>query len=146
MKIKNIELTKELIEKMNHTLPIVPEKQFEYTPISMKDFPQEIRPVFTLKPLGGIDGLEARDEMRGEMDLNTRQVKMQRGRYVIYVCKQCIISWRNLYEISYDNTESKEIPFSIENINRIHSNILEEICDKILEGTFLTEEEIQGLK
>lgn len=145
MVIKNVELTPEMVARLNGFAPINSDAKFDYVPIVYRSMPEEVRPVFKLRRLNGTEVLKQMDALRGKVEFSntgTGTVAIARGQMVIDVCNKGIVGWSNYIDIR----TGKEIEYKdVSSITILPDKLMEELCNAITEGMPLAEEEVQGL-
>jgi hypothetical protein len=147
MKINNIELTPELIEKIRDYSPIKIENQFLYVPMVYRALPVEVRPVFTLSYVDGREIVRAEDLMNGSVSYSStgeRKVTVKRGAFALQMCELGIKGWRNYWTLE---EQSKEIVFKdATSISALPSEMMHELANAITERRTMSQEEMTGLK
>ena len=142
MAAKDVVITKEYLERIRKYAAIRPDETFVYTPTAYRELPEKLRAKFTLKPVSGEKVLRCSDEMSGDVSMvdGAANIKVRRGAFAIEVVKTGLYKWENYYDI---NGRIVEYDASIDNLPRA---LIEELSDAILERSYLTEDEVLGLK
>lgn len=140
--MKDIVISKEYLDKIRRFSAIRPDETFQYIPLVYRDFEENIRPVFTLRPVSGEKVLRYSDEMSGEVSSvnGSLNVKVRRGKFQINVVKDGLVKWENYYDIN-----GRVIPFD-NNFECLPKSMITELSEAILTRASLTEEEVLGLK
>jgi hypothetical protein len=140
--MKDVVISKEYLEKIRRFAAIHPEETFRYTPLVFRDMEEDLRPVFTLKPVSGEKVWRYSDEMSGEVSTanGVMNVKVQRGKFLVNVIKEGLVKWENYYDV-----DGKEVTFK-NGIDCLPKDLIEELAQAILKRASLTEEEVLGLK
>lgn len=142
METKNVVISKEYVEKIKRFAAIKPEEEFNYIPVAYRGLPDDIKPIFKLKPVSGEKVLCYSDMMSGEVTMinGSPNIKVQRGKFSVNIVKEGLVSWENYYSINGDI-----VPFN-DNILPLSRALIEELAEAILNYSQLSEEEILGLK
>ena len=146
MKINNIELTQEHIDKLRDFAPIKIENEFLYVPLAYRALPSEVRPVFKLAYVDGRDIVRAEDTMNGTVSYKdgARQVTVKRGAFALQMCELGIKGWRNYWAL---DKEPKEVIYKDStSIAAIPQDLMHELANAITERKVMSEEELVGLK
>lgn len=125
-KVRNVEITPELRAKLQRYAPIRAKNEFEYTLQAYKELPQEIRPIFKLRAIGGVGRILAQDALRGSVN-GLGEVSFNRGAFTLHICKECIIGWSNYLDLS----TGEEILFD-PTLECLGEDTLYEIADAVL--------------
>lgn len=143
MEVRNVVISKEYIEKTKQFSAIDPEEKFTYVPIVYREFEEQLRPVFTLKPVSGEKILKFQDEMSGDVEVSNghTSVKVKRGSFVISVVRAGLCGWEGFC----DHT-GKIVEYNAGGFDCLQRKLLEELSEAILSRSALSEEEILGLK
>jgi len=143
METKNINISKEYLDKIRGFTAIRPDETFRYVPVCYRGLPEDLRAIFTLRPLSGEDSLKMGDLMHGEVSYNsdgTSVVKTYHGAYVSAVARRGIVRWDNFYDADGNIVEYKN------NVDNLPRMLLEELVECITNRASMTEEEVLGLK
>jgi hypothetical protein len=145
MKINNVELTAEMIERLRDYAPIKIENEFLYVPLAYRSLPQEARPVFRLAYVDGREIVKAEDAMNGSVSYTkegTRSVTIKRGAFALQMCELGIKGWRNYWQM-----DGVEVIFKdATSIAVLPQQLMHELADAITERRSMSEEELTGLK
>jgi len=146
MNIKNVELTPEMESSLRLFSPIKINETFEYVPKAWRedDIPKEIRPIFTLRPLSGVESIESGDDMRGTVKYaadGQSEMLFNHGKYVMSVCRKGIVGWKNYLDID----TGEEVPYE-KGLAYLSPELLRELSNVILSRGQLSPEEVTGLK
>lgn len=141
---RNVNISPEYLAKIRRFTAIRPEELFRYTPKVFREIPDDLRPVFILRPISGEDTLKLSDKMSGEIefekDSGSSRVTMHKGEFIASVCRRGIVGWENFYD-----AKGNIVPYA-NSIDILPRRLLEELADAVLDFAQLSEEEILGLK
>ena len=143
MVIRNVELTPEVVERLRKYAPIRSTATFPYVPKAYRDLPEDVRPVFELRRLNGVEVLKQMDSMRGKVEFTATgggSVAISRGQVVIDTCRRGIVGWKNYIDFQ----TGEEIVFDKE-LSALPDQLMCELCDAITEGVPLSDDEVQSL-
>jgi hypothetical protein len=141
MMIKDVELTEEQMRAIDGYKPIPVGKNFRYVPKAYKTLPSHIQPTFILRYVAGTKLMEEEDTLHGTtlIDKEGTKMSMQRGKFIVNICRHGIIGWENYFvgeeEVVYDKT-----------LACLPQRLLSELCDAITERQSLDDAELLGLK
>jgi len=144
METQNVNISKEYLDKIRKFTAIRPDETFSYTPIVFRELAEDLRPVFTLRPISGEDALRLSDKMSGEIQFNNDQktstIVMHKGEFISAVCRKGVVRWEKFYDgsgqlVTYDG-----------NLDPLPRQLLEELADAILSRASLETEELLGLR
>ena len=143
MEVKNVVISKEYIDKIKQFSAIDPEETFTYTPVIFRDLEEQLRPIFTLRPVPGEKILKFQDEMSGDVAISEGKtsVRVKRGSFVVSVVKSGLIGWENFYD-----SKGKIVEYKTGSFDCLQRKLLEELSEAILSRSSITEEEVLGLK
>jgi len=136
METKDIEMTKELKEKLKGFMAIDISAEFKYVPIAYREIDEKYRAVFTLKSIDGITMTRIQD---GIFD-DAGKVNLQKlTEAKITVCKAGVLSWENFRDymgrvVAFD-PEMKSLP----------PMLITELFTAINDSATIQPEEEQGL-
>lgn len=132
MKTVDVEPNEEILRQYK---PIKPGATFKYVPIVFRQLPEGEQPVFTLRSIGGMDLAELEDLMHGKIsfDNGKSEMVMERGRFVVEVCKRGVVGWENFFGVPFDST-----------LQCLQQRLLVELCNAITEYRGLEKEESLG--
>ena len=125
--VKNIELTKEIREKISEYCAIDVDGTFEYTPVAYKDLPEKFQPIFTMRYLDGIEDLQI-TKMHTVIQKDSKEPTIDWSKFPIAVCQAGIISWSNYYTIS-----GKKIKYN-KKCKGLPKALIYELCLEIQNG------------
>jgi hypothetical protein len=144
----DLELTKELKEKLNGFMAITPDNTFKFTPefYRKNNVPKKFIPIFTLKILNGIELSEIENHSGYTVvdvrDYNKREFHGMTGTKRIEILKKGIVGWKNLI-----NADGKIIDYVDENsIKFLPLPIQNDLMNAIVDQTSLSEEELRALE
>lgn len=144
METKNVNISKEYLNRIRRFTAIRPDETFRYIPSVFRDMPVDLQPVFILRPISGEDALKLSDAMTGEVKIDketeSSTIIMHKGEFTSAVCRKGVVGWENFYDVSGNIVQYKN---SIGNLPRL---LMEELCEAILSRASLAEEEVLGLK
>jgi len=145
METKNLELTKEMKEKLSGFLAITPENKFRYIPKFFRDnkISKDLTPIFTLKILDGLQLAEIEDNSGYWIYEGTRsEFHGMSGTHRIIILKKGIVGWEN-----FRDSEGKIIEYKNENsIKILPMELQKDLVNAIIEQLTLTEDEARSLE
>ena len=167
MEQKDVKLTPELKEKLTGCLGFTVDAEFKYIPKAFrgKDIPREIKPVFVLKSLDGVQAAE-REDTSGYMTLDNAsresRLHIESGTSRIETLEKGIISVDNFYfedgsSVDYRSKDRQLIRHLTNGKTRgekcdardfirfLNTTLQVELQEAINERATLTEDELQGL-
>ena len=149
------QLTPEAAARVRAYTGIAPEADFSYVPVAWRgqDIPNDVRPVFTLRGINGVESCQDEDQLHGAVerdDANGKSiVHIQSGEYKLRVCERGIRGWRNLHRVDNDGRLTALPDVSIGGMTRarireLSPALIAELCRAIERHSVLTEEELRG--
>lgn len=154
-----IKLSKEILNQVFDSCGLLPDADFKYVPMAWRhpDIPNDLRPVFTLRGIDGVDAVLDEDRLHGKVERDEAtgrtSITVQSGEHKLRVCARGIRAWRNLsamdengelVPVSDFNADDKTNDIPFKTLRALSERLITELSFAIEKHSVLTEEEKRG--